>query len=126
MVGNNIKKDNIYKMKRVNVHCREGTSKLFNIGQLYGVLNKDYDIHINGSIEMTCKDYGNLKKVKVYANLCNAEGEILYVLNSWKNYQVKEDSYYSFSLYCSTVDRFFDPAELEYVEIYLSFNEKDI
>ena len=37
-----------------------------------------------------------------------------------------EESYYSFSLDCSTVDRFFDPVELEYVEIYLGFNEKDL
>lgn len=125
MSGNSMKKDNTYKMKRVNVHCRKGIPILFYINQLYAVLNKDYDIHVNGSIEMTGKDYGNLKTVKVYANLCNADGAILYILNSWKNYQVIEDAYYSFSLYCSTVDRFFVPDELEYVEIYLSFNERD-
>ncbi len=53
-------------MKKVEVRCREGISELFKIEQLYGVLNEEYDIHVNGSIEMTEKDYGNLKKVKVY------------------------------------------------------------
>lgn len=113
------------KMKRVEVRCRK-IPELFKIDQLYGVLNEDYDIHVNGSIEMPGKDYGNLKKVKVYANLCNKDGAILYILNGWKNYQVCEGAYNSFSMYCSTVGRFFDPRELEYVEVYLSFNEKDL
>jgi hypothetical protein len=113
------------KMKKVEVRCREGISELFKIDQLYCVLNGDYDIHVNGSIEMTGKGYGNLKKVKVYANLCNEDGAILYILNCWKNYPISEGFYNSFSLYCSTIGRFFDPSELEYVELYLSFNEKD-
>ena len=50
---------------------------------------------------------------------------ILHVLNGWKNYLVDKGIYNSFSLYCSTVGRYFDPDELEYVELYLSFNEKD-
>lgn len=115
----------VNKMKRVDVHCREGISEHFKIDQLYGVLNADYDIHVNGSIEMTGKDFGNIKKVRVYVNLCNKDGAILYVLNGWKNYLVSEGAYNSFSLYCSNVGRFFDPSELEYVELYLSFNESD-
>lgn len=120
-----IKKDTLNKMKKVEVRCRDLSSELFKIDQLYGNLNEDYDIHVNGSIEMIGKDYGNLEKVKVYANLCNKDGAILYVLNGWRNYQVGEGVYSSFSMYCSTVCRFFDPIELEYVEIYLSFNERD-
>lgn len=42
-----------------------------------------------------------------------------------KNYLVSKETYNSFSLYCSTIGRFFDPEELDYVELYLSFNESD-
>lgn len=113
------------KMKKVDVHCRKDISDLFKINQLYCVLNDDFDIRVNGSIEMVGKSYGNIKNVKIYANLCNKDGQILYVLNGWKNYPVNEGDYNSFSLYCSTVGRFFDPSELNYVELYLSFNEND-
>lgn len=113
------------KMQKVDVRYRDEPLGLIKIDQLYCVLNGDYDIHVNGSVEMIAKDYGNLKNVKVYANLCNKDGAILYVLNGWKNYPISTGRYNSFSLYCSTVCRFFDPSELEYVEIYLSFNEED-
>lgn len=113
------------KMKKVDVHCRQGLSEFFKISQLYGVLNEEYDIHVNGSIEMIGKAYENIKKVKIYANLCNKDGAILYVLHDWENYLVSEGLYHSFSLFCCAVDRFFDPSELEYVELYLSFNEKN-
>ena len=74
---------------------------------------------------MIGKEFGNIERVKVYANLCNKDGAILYVLNGWRNYSVSEGKYNSFSMYCSTIGRFFNPSELEYVELYLSFNEKD-
>ena len=61
----------------------------------------------------------------MHANLCNKDGAILYVLNGWKNYLLGNGVYNSFSLYCSTIGRFFDPAELDYVELYLTFNEKN-
>lgn len=113
------------KMNHVEVRAREGYEKLYQIDQLYVAINEDYDIHINGSIQMIGMKTEDVKKVKVYANLCNQEGKILYVLNNWKNYPVKEEAYNSFSLYCSTISRFFNPEELSYVEIYLSFNERD-
>ncbi len=113
-------------MKRVTIRCREGIPEMFKIDQLYGVLNADNDIHVNGSVEMRETDFGNIKKIKVYANLCNKDGAILYVLNGWRNYSVKDGTYHSFSLYCSTLGRFFNPAELAYVELYLGYNEKDI
>lgn len=113
-------------MKRVDIRCRENVDmELFELDQLYGVLNEEYDIHVNGSIKMNEQDYGNIKKVKVYANLCNKDGEILYVLNNYYNYSVYPGNYKSFSMYCSTIGRFFEADELDYVELYLSFNEKD-
>lgn len=118
-------KDKTYKMKKINVRCRDKISELFKIDQLYSVLTDDNDIHVNGSVEMIGSDYGKIKRIKVYANLCNKDGAILYVLNGWKNYPVSKGIYNSFSLYCSTIGRFFDPDELDYVELYLSFNEKD-
>ena len=113
------------KMKQVEVRVRDGISESFKLDQLYGVVNEDFDIHVNGSIEMIDKEYPNLERVKVYANLCNKDGLILYILNNWNNYQINAGDYHSFSLYCSTVGRFFDSSELEYVELYLSFNEKE-
>lgn len=118
-------KNRTNKMKKIEVCCREGISELFKIDQLYSVLTKDNDIHVNGSVEMIGSDYGNIKRIKVYANLCNKDGAILYVLNGWKNYSVSKGTYISFSLYCSTIGRFFNPDELDYAELYLSYNEKD-
>jgi hypothetical protein len=118
-------KDKTCKMKKIKVRCREGIPDSFMIDQMYGVLTEDNDIHVNGSVEMVGTDYGNIKRIKVYANLCNKDGAILYVLNGWKNFPVSKGAYNSFSLYCSTVGRFFDPEELDYVELYLTFNEKD-
>lgn len=125
MKESKVGKDKTYKMKKIKVCCRERISELFKIDQLYSVLTEDNDIHVNGSVEIIGSNYGNIKKIKVYANLCNKYGAILYVLNGWKNYPVSKGTYNSFSLYCSTIDRFFDPDELDYVELYLSFNEKD-
>ena len=123
--GRKMGKDKTNKIKKVKIRCREGISEFFKIDQLYGVLTEDNDIHVNGSIEMVGSDYGNIKRLKVYANLCNRDGAILHVLNRWKNYPVNKGIYNSFSLYCSTVGRYFDPDELEYVKLYLSLNEKD-
>ena len=120
----NKESDTTNKRKRVIVRCRDGISEQFKIDQLYGVLSEDNDIHVNGSIEMVGNNYENIKRVRVYVNLCDKEGAILYVLNGWKNYPAVSGTYYSFSLYCSTIDRFFDVDELDYAELYLSFNEK--
>ncbi len=112
-------------MKKINVRCRDEIPHCFKIDQLYGVLNKDNDIHINGSLVMDGNEYGNVKRVKIYANLCNKEGAILNVINGWKNYTVADGKYISFSLYCSAIGRFFDIEDLDYVELYLSINEKN-
>lgn len=118
-------KDETCKMKKIKVRCREGISEFFKIDQMYGVLTKDNDIHVNGSVEVVGSDHENIKSIKVHANLCNRDGAILYVLNGWKNYLLGNGMYNSFSLYCSTIERFFDPAELDYVELYLTFNENN-
>ena len=70
-------------------------------------------------------EYGKIRRIRVYANICNKEGAILYILNDWKNYTVSEGMYYSFSIYCSSIDRYINIDELEYVELYLGINEKD-
>lgn len=119
-------KDKTCKMKKVKVHCREGISESFKIDQMYGVLTKNNDIRVNGSVEMVGTDYGNIRRIKVYGNMCNKKGEILYVLNGWKNFPVSKGAYNSFSLNCCAIGRFFDPEELDYVELYLAFNEKDL
>lgn len=98
---------------------------IIKIGQTYGTINEETDVHVNGAINIVGADFRKIKKVKVYANLCNEAGEILYILNCWKNYSVEERGYFSFSMYCSTVNRFFDIEDLEYAEIYVVFNEKD-
>lgn len=78
---------------------------------------------MNGAISIVGKYFEKYKQVKVYANLCNEEGEILYILNCWKNYNIEVNGYFSFSMQCSTVDRFFNIEELVYAEIYVVFDE---
>ena len=52
------------KMKKIKVRCREGISECFKIDQMYGVLTKDNDIHVNGSVEVVGTDYDNIKRIK--------------------------------------------------------------
>lgn len=114
-------------MKKINVCYRqgEGQSGLFKIDQLYGVLTQDNDIHANGSVEVIGNDCGDIKTIRIYGNICNKDGAILHVLNGWKDYPVSKGMYKSFSLYCSTIERYFDPEEISYIELYLSFNEEN-
>lgn len=112
-------------MHRIEVKVREQATDIIQISQTYGVINEDTDVHVNGAVAVIGKDLGDYKKIKVYANLCNKEGEILYILNGWKNHKLEENGYFSFSMYCSTVNRFFGIEEFSYAEIYVVFNEKD-
>lgn len=112
-------------MKNIEVRCRQAYFEILEINQLYGNINEDSDIHINGAITVVEKDNDTYRNVRVYANLCNEEGAILYVLNSYKNFMLKGNVYFSFSVYCSMVNRFFDVNELSYAEIYVVFNEKE-
>ena len=112
-------------MNRIKIKVKEQYSDIIKIGQTHGTINEETDVHVNGAINIVGSDLRKFKKVKVYANLCNEAGEILYILNCWKNYSVEERGYFSLSMYCSTVNRFFDIEDLEYAEIYVVFNEKD-
>lgn len=112
-------------MDKIEVRCRDGYSDIIRIEQAYGNINEDSDIHINGSITVVDNDLKKYKKVRIYVNLCNENGNVLYVLNNWKNVALDVNKYFSFSAYCASVNRFFDLSEFKYAEIYAMFNEKD-
>lgn len=111
-------------MKKVEVRCRE-TMDFLKIGQLYSIMDDDCDIHINGSLTIENEEFGELKTVKVYANLCNEAGEILYLLRAYSDFSLTTNVYYSFSVYCADLSRFFRVDELAYVEIYTVFDEEE-
>jgi len=112
-------------LQRIEVKVREQATDIIRISQTYGVLNEDSDIHVNGAVTVIGENLGDYKKINVYANLCNKDGEILYILNGWKNHELGKNRYFSFSMYCSAVNRFFDIEEFSYAEIYMIFNEND-
>ena len=72
-------------MDKIDVRCRDGYSDIICIEQAYGNINEDSDIHINGSITVVDNDLKKYKKVCIYVNLCDENGNVLYVLNNWKN-----------------------------------------
>lgn len=72
-------------MDKIEVRCRDGYSDIIRIEQAYGNINEDSDIHINGSITVVDNDLKKYKKVRIYVNLCDENGNVLYVLNNWKN-----------------------------------------
>ncbi len=94
------------------------------VNQLYASLNEEDDIHINGSVSNVGKGLkGNLLEIK--ANLCAENGEILYVLNTYSTMKFDLVRYDSFSMYCSSVSRFFDMDELHHVELYPRVKKED-
>lgn len=68
-------------MNRIKIKVKEQYSDIIKIGQTYGTINEETDVHVNGAINIVGADLRKFKKVKVYANLCNEAGEILYILN---------------------------------------------
>lgn len=111
-------------MENFEVRFREGYSNIIKFDQMYGIINEDSDVHVNGSISIVGKDNIAYKKARVHVNLCNKDGLILYVLNTYNNFHLKENEYFSFSVFCSTLNRYFDIKELAYAEVYVIFNEK--
>lgn len=111
-------------MKKVTVKCRE-IDDLLVIGQLYGTVNEENDIHVNGSVTITGNEYNGYGSVKMYVNLCNEDGVILYVISIYTNFKLMQNGYYSFSAYCADITRFVDMKELAYAEVYPIYDESE-
>ena len=112
------------ELKKITVKSKKYPGKL-EFNQLYAVINEDNDIRINGSVDVTSGISSNIRTVSVYANLCNKENEILYVLNSYFTTNVKDNNYFSFSISCLDVSRFIDLTEFSYAELYVLINKDD-
>lgn len=110
-------------MKKNKIRPRECKKEIIKLDQLYATINEEGDVKINGSMSVTIQDFQTYNEAKVYANLCNKDGAILYVCDAYKHFKLYEDAYYSFSMFCMNTKRFFDPDELAYIEVYTTFNE---
>ena len=110
-------------MKRIPVRSKEYKDFL-EIKQLYSALNEHNDIYVNGSINVLKGMPKDIKKVRPVANVCDEEGNILYVLDSFDNLNVKDNTYYSFSIDYVDISRYLDLEELSYVELYVVFDSK--
>ena len=97
---------------------------ILKIDQTYASINGD-DIIINGAVKISSEKPLDLKKAKVYSNLCKENGEILFVLNSFCNMDIQYNTYYSFSMTCSDISRFIDIKDLAFIEIYVVFNKSE-
>lgn len=111
-------------MIKVEIKKRK-IAKFLKVSQVYGVINEENNIRVNGSVLVNGDEFDGHEHVKIYANLCNEEGAILYVIHSQKNYKLYDDAYYSFSMRVKNFSRYFDIKELRYVEIYAVFDETD-
>ena len=118
-----LRKETRTKMKKIDVKVR-GVYEGIDIGQLYAVINGDNDIHVNGSITVK-KEATDKQNIRIYANLLDKDEHILYVLSSYRSISLKKGSYKSFSMYCAKIERFLPMDELDCIEIYGVYNEKD-
>ena len=51
-------------------------------------------------------------------NVCDDKNRILYILREYKKFDIKKNSYYSFSASCYKISRFVNPKEIAYVEVF--------
>lgn len=100
-----ITKDELFK--KVNI----------NLGQLCSYLNAENDIYINGSVVLE-GEWPKECVVTIKANLCDKDGNILYIVRDFNSINFKMLEYVTFSIYCANIDRFFDVEKLHYVELY--------
>lgn len=87
------------------------------IAQTYLQINEDTDINIYGSI--SCKDTSPMK-FRIQGNMCNAKGDILYVLSDFSEHYLEYINYEVFHIFCNCVDWFVALEEIRYVELYPS------
>lgn len=88
------------------------------IAQTYLQINEDTDINIYGSI--SCKDTPPMK-FRIQANMCAANGDILYALSDYTEHTLRQTNYEVFLLFCACVVRFIALEEICYVKLYPSF-----
>ena len=108
-------------MKKIPVRSKEYKDVL-EIKQLYSALNEHNDIYVNGSVNVLAGIPENIKKIRPVANACDQEGNILYVLDSFDNLNVKDNTYYSFSIDYVDISRYIDIEQLSYIEVYVVFD----
>ena len=111
------------KMKAVELITKDELFKKVNIkhGQLCCYLNEENDIHINGSLTLEGK-WSEDCVAMIKANLCDKEGNILYIVREFSCVNFKILEYVTFSIYCANITRFFDVQKLHHVELYPYIN----
>lgn len=78
--------------------------------------NAENDIHIHGTVFVK-KQPGKREKLVIKADLLDADGRVLYNL---KDYSTESlcSVFDSFSMYCASVDRFFDVNTMAAIRLY--------
>lgn len=107
----------------IEVKCRENHSKMIEFNQMYASINDNNDVSVNGAVAVI----GNaelFEVLQVYANVCNKDGAILYVLNAYKDFPLKGNDYFSFTASCSGIDRYLDIKDISFVEPYVVLYQK--
>ena len=85
------------------------------LSQLCCYLNDENDIHINGSSTLEGKWSEECVAI-IKANLCDKDGNILYIVREFSSINFKIMEYVTFSIYCADIARFFDVQNLHHVE----------
>lgn len=83
---------------------------------IHGSISETNDITINGRL----KRIGNSiqeKSVEVVVDIFNENRELLLSLNSYKDFNFKDNPIESFNCYCVDINRFFDD-EIATIELY--------
>ena len=111
-------------MKKVEMKHKEYPG-ILEFNQLHTSINEENDIRINGSVDISEGIPSNIRNVRIFANLCNKEDKILYVLNEYNKVNVRDNNYFSFSISCCDISRFIDIMELDHIELYAMFNKEE-
>ncbi|MBQ4284452.1 MAG: hypothetical protein IJB96_11065 [Lachnospira sp.] len=107
----------------IKIHNEMFNAVGMSIGQLHLSINQDNDIKLNGSLVLVSRAEAD-KVYNIKVNLCNADGEILYILRGYDNITFSFMRYRTFTVGCLDVSRFINLYELDHVEIYPHIVEK--
>ena len=96
------------------------------VSQLYCNINENSDVSINGSCLL--KDSKKLEKhaLDIKANLCDEQGNILYVMDSRSNLKFTLTNYEVFTLFMVNASRLFDINELHHIQLHPSIKKERI
>lgn len=91
------------------------------LGQLHFQISGRDELRIHGSVTLEDGKIPSDMFLRVKANICDKNGNILHILEDHSKILFECTSYNTFSLYCYDISRYINLKEVEYIELYPCF-----